>query len=93
MCWVEVVGAPFEGIAGHGDLGGLRGRDQALADVAAGERPAFGAVPALEQQRHGRAPGLLKHVIGRHQRQGGVPGPDPEDDRGQNLDTDDTLGY
>ncbi|MDX3225092.1 hypothetical protein [Streptomyces sp. ME19-01-6] len=31
-------------------------------------------------ERHGRAPGLLEHVVGRHQRQGGVPGPDPEDD-------------
>ncbi len=81
----EVVGAPFERVASRGDLGGPRGRDQALADVAAGQRPVLGAVPALEQERHGRAPGLLEHVVGRHQRQGGVPGPDPEDDRGQNL--------
>ncbi|MEU6896005.1 Ku protein [Streptomyces sp. NPDC046557] len=39
----------------------------------------------MEQERHGRAPGLLEHAVGRHQRQGGVPGPDPEDDRGQYL--------
>ncbi|MEU4351128.1 transposase [Streptomyces sp. NPDC023838] len=50
-----------------------------------GSEASPGAVPAREQERHGRAPGLLEHVVGRHQQQGGVPGPDPEDDRGQHL--------
>jgi len=39
----------------------------------------------LEQEGHGRAPGLFEYVVGRHQRQGGVRGPDPENDRCQNL--------
>ncbi len=81
----EVMGPPFERFAGGGDLRGLRRRDHAFADVAAADRPVLVAVAPLEQERHGRAPGLLEHVIGADQRQGRVPGPDPEDDRGEDL--------
>src|SRR6476646_3247464 len=44
----EVVGSPLERFAGDGELRGLRGRHEAFADVAAGQRTVLGAVPPLE---------------------------------------------
>ena len=81
----EVVGSPLERFAGDGELRGLRGRNEAFADVAAGQRAVLGAVPPLEQERHGRAPGLLEDVVGADQRQGRSAAANPEDDRGQDL--------
>ncbi len=79
------MGAPLQRPVCCADLGSLRGGDEAFADVAAGQRPVFGAVPALEQQRHRWAPGLLEHVVGGDQRQRGFAGADAEDDRGEDL--------
>jgi hypothetical protein len=81
----EIVRAPLQWLAGGGDLGGLRRSDEALPDVAAGQRPILGAEAPLEQERHWWTPGLLEHVVGGHEWQGGVARPDPEDDRGQDL--------
>ena len=81
----EVVGSPLERFAGDGDLGGVRGRDEAFADVAAGQRSVLGAVPALEQERQWWAPGLLEDVVGADQRQGRSAAADSEDDRGEDL--------
>jgi len=64
----EVMGPPLERFAGGGDLRGLRGRDHAFADIAAADRPVLVAVAPLEQERHGRAPGLLEHAMGADQR-------------------------
>jgi hypothetical protein len=74
----EIMGPPLERFAGGGDVCGLRRRDHAFTDVAAADRPVLVAVAPLEQERHGRAPGLLEHVIGADQRQGRFPCGVPE---------------
>ena len=60
----EVMGPPFQRLAGDGDLRGLGGRDHAFADVAAGDGPVLGAVSALKQERHRRARCLHDRRLG-----------------------------
>jgi hypothetical protein len=82
----EVVRGEDQWCAGGvGQAGGGEGVEQQFAQRGRGDRPVLAADAALEQQRHGRVPDPLAHVVGGHQRDRAVRCAEPADDRAEHV--------